>query len=104
MNIPTIPVQLARLMPELPVVVNPAALGIPGRQGIPGPVGPPGSTPTSYAISNVSSFNTAHAYPYPPTARLLDEFGQEVDTDVTHNPGQISLAFAIPFTGTLYLS
>ena len=78
--------------------------GSAGPSGPAGPAGPSGSTPTQYTITNTASFSTSHSYPYPPSALLLDEAGQEVDTDVTHNPGQISLSFAIPFTGTLYLS
>lgn len=74
-------------------------------QGPSGPPGPPsGGQPIEFSINNVSSYDAAHPFLYPPDVVLLDASGNVVDTDIHHTSGHVVLVFAQPFTGTLYLS
>lgn len=59
--------------------------------------------PAPYSLNGAASFAISHGLAYVPTATILDPIGCEVDTDVSHAPGQTTLTFASPFTGTLYL-
>lgn len=82
------------------------AIEVPGEQGEPGPQGLDGSAGVPelpYQIPGVASFTAAHGKPYRPAVTLLLPSGEEVETDVYHAPGQTTLVFAQPFTGTLYL-
>jgi hypothetical protein len=58
---------------------------------------------TPYAITNAASYAVNHGLTYTPRATVVSADGAEVDTDVSHAPGQTVLTFASPFTGTLYL-
>lgn len=58
---------------------------------------------TPYTLTNASSYAVNHGLAYAPRATVVAADGAEVDTDVSHGPGQTVLTFASPFTGTLYL-
>ena len=58
---------------------------------------------TPYPITAVSSFTVNHGLAYAPRTTIIDPAGAEMDTDIVHAPGQTTLIFAEPFTGTLYL-
>ena len=62
-----------------------------------------GSVPTFFTINNVDTFVAQHHLTYLPQVWLLDHEGNNVETDVAYSPGIVSLTFAIPFTGSLYL-
>lgn len=64
---------------------------------------PVGTVITSYAIDAVAGMTVNHGLAYAPRITIVDSDGDEVTTDVTHAPGQTTLMFAAPFTGTLYL-
>lgn len=57
----------------------------------------------SYPIVAASSFTAAHGFPFNPNAWLVDSSGTKVDTDTFYAPGQVTVVFPTPFTGTLQL-
>ncbi len=68
--------------------------------------GSPGPSPAvvlTFAISAATSFTATHAFAYRPRAWLTDADGTEVETDVAYAGEQVTVTFAAPFTGTLYL-
>ncbi|WP_342106272.1 hypothetical protein [Methylobacterium sp. SI9] len=80
-----------------------------GPQGPPGPQGPAGGGGSgadpqlSYSIAAAASFTANHGRSYRPAVALLLPSGEQVETDVYHAPGQVTVVFAQPFTGTLLL-
>ena len=71
-----------------------------------GPAGPPGigvATVLTFSITAASSFTASHGFTYSPRAWLVDQAGELVETDVLYAPGQVTVMFPGPFTGTLYL-
>jgi hypothetical protein len=90
------PAVIRRVVPADPAVI---------RLPVPGPMGPPGrdglGTTLSYPIASVASFTANHGLPYTPKATILDANGEQVDTDTYFAPGQVTVVFATPFTGTL---
>lgn len=76
-----------------------------------GPVGPPGPSGSGsgglpqqvYPISNAASFTANHGRSDQPDILLLLPSGEQVETDVYRAPGQVTIVFAQPFTGTLLL-
>lgn len=57
----------------------------------------------TFAITGASSFAASHAFAHRPRVWLVDAAGEEVDTDTHHAPGQVTVIFPGPWTGTLYL-
>ena len=62
-----------------------------------------GVTVLTLPITAASSFTAPHNFPYRPRTWLIDATGAEVETDVLYAPGQVTVVFPGPFTGTLYL-
>ena len=54
-------------------------------------------------IRSASSFTANHDFTYAPRVWLLNAASAEVETDVLYAPGQVTVVFPEPFTGTLYL-
>lgn len=57
----------------------------------------------TFQIRGASSFTAPHGLPYQPRAWLVDAAGEAVDTDTLYAPGQVTVIFPGPFTGTLQL-
>lgn len=78
-------------------------LGIVGPRGL---QGPPGTAfAISYVLTAVSSWSQPHDLPYYPAVRLIDEFGNEVETEVEYpDLHTVYIEFPTPFTGTVILS
>lgn len=77
--------------------------------GIVGPVGPQGPAGTAFALpyilTNVSSWNQPHGFPYYPAVRLINDQGEEVEIDIEYPDAHtVYIEFPLPFTGTVILS
>lgn len=113
---------LATLVPASTIEIT-VPQGVPGRQGppgadghdgAPGPAGPQGPTgpaggapsPITYTVTAVSSWVKAHAFPYPPSVRLIrGSDSVSVEIGVTYSDSaHVFLQFPTPFTGQVVLS
>lgn len=63
-----------------------------------------GDPPLVFPIVAAASLTARHKFADPPRVTIVDEDGVLVETDVAYGPGVVYLTFAVPFTGTLYLS
>ena len=59
--------------------------------------------PLFFTINNVATFAAHHSLNHLPHVWLLDQDGNTVETDVAYSIGIVTLTFAMPFTGSLYL-
>ena len=59
--------------------------------------------PLYFTINNVATFVAEHQLNHLPHVWLLDQDGNTVETDVAYSTGIVTLTFAMPFSGSLYL-
>lgn len=100
------PFRVRVVVPADPGIVRVVVPGPMGPMGPPGPAGGGGSgadPQLTYSIAGASSFTANHGRNYRPAVALLLPSGEQVETDVYHAPGQVTVVFAQPFTGTLLL-
>lgn len=89
---------------ELRVVV--VEIGTPGPQGKPGPAGPAGGrNPVTVELTDISSWNYSHDFPYLPDVRLIATDDEEVGVAVKYpTDDSIFIEFPSPFTGRAIIS
>lgn len=87
------------------VLVSPASQGETGPQGEKGDQGQPGVAAgvLLFPITAAASFTASHNFVNPPKSWIIDAGNVLVDTDTLYAPGQVTVVFPEPFTGTLYL-
>jgi hypothetical protein len=95
--------------PTTVVVNEPGIQGSPGPIGLTGPTGPRGLTgaghdPVLFTQDlPLSEWVIPHPFPDRPSVTVTDHLGDEIDVDIQHAPGVVTIRTALPATGRAYL-